>query len=385
MPGKLIQSLKITQVMNPVIMIDEVDKIAASAFGDPASALLEVLDPEQNKDFLDHYLDVRCDLSNILFLLTANVLDTIPAPLKDRMDVIKLSGYIKEEKVEIAKRYLIPKNRKTMGLKQTDVTFSKDAIGQIIEGYARESGVRNLENQIKKILRKVAVEIVRQEEKKKKEPLKTIRITERNLKKYLGKPSFTTDRYYEKTPVGVCTGLAWTALGGATLYVEAVKNPSEKTQMKLTGFAGDVMKESSQIAWTYLNSEIARLAPGKQFFPKEEVHLHVPEGATPKDGPSAGVTMVTAMLSLLLQEPVKQDLGMTGEITLTGKILPIGGVKEKLIAARRSKLKTIIFPLENQRDYEELPDYLKKGLDVHFVDKYEDIYHIAFSKGKTRK
>ncbi|MEX0962166.1 MAG: endopeptidase La [Simkaniaceae bacterium] len=377
MPGKMIQALKYTQSMNPVIMLDEVDKMGASYQGDPASALLEVLDPEQNKEFLDHYLDVRADLSNILFIVTANVLDTIPAPLLDRMDVLRLSGYIKEEKVEIAKRYLILKNREAMGLKISDLTFTDGAIRQIIEGYAREAGVRSLEKNIKKILRKVAVKIVKL---KKGEAKKVIRIGEKSLEEYLGKPIFTSDRFYKKTPVGVAMGLAWTSMGGATLYIEAVKNPADKTQMKLTGQAGDVMKESSQIAWSYLMSRVSGYAPKKKFFEKNEVHLHIPEGATPKDGPSAGITMVTAMLSLLLDKPIRADLGMTGELTLTGKVLPIGGVKEKLIAARRSKLKFLIFPKENERDFEELPDYLKKGIKVYFVDHYDEVKKIAFDR-----
>lgn len=381
MPGKLIQALKSCETMNPVIMLDEVDKMGASYQGDPGSALLEVLDAEQNKDFLDHYLDVRCDLSEVLFIITANVLDTIPAPLRDRMDILRLSGYIMEEKVEIAKRYLIPKNRKAMGLKSQDVKFTDGAIKEIANSYAREAGVRNLENNIKKVLRKAAMDIVENEEA---HPKSTTRpkavVTVDNLEKYLGQAVFTTDRYYEKTPIGVCTGLAWTSLGGATLYIEAVKTKSDKTMMKLTGQAGDVMKESSQIAWTYLNSQIKRYAPGKNFFEGFEVHMHIPEGATPKDGPSAGVTMVTALLSLLLNKPVLQNLSMTGELTLKGKVLAIGGVKEKLIAARRSSIHHIIFPQDNKPDYDELPDYLKKGMKVYFVENYDEVYEIAFKR-----
>lgn len=380
MPGKMIQALKFTQTMNPVIMLDEVDKLGSSYQGDPASALLEVLDPEQNKDFLDHYLDVRCNLSNILFIVTANVLDTIPEPLKDRMDIMRLSGYIMEDKLKIAQKYLIPRNRKAMGLKAQDVDFSVGSLKQIINGYAREAGVRSLENNLKKIMRKIAVKVVRGEEKKKKLAEDETRISEKNLEKFLGKPIFTSDRYYPKTPVGVCMGLAWTALGGATLYVEAVKFSAEKTEMKLTGQAGDVMKESSQIAWSYLQSSFRKYAAGKLFFEKSQIHLHIPEGATPKDGPSAGITMMTSLLSLLRDEPVLQDLGMTGELTLTGKVLPIGGVKEKLIAARRSGVKTLIFPKENKRDFDELPTYIKKGLNVHFVQHYDEVFNIAFSK-----
>lgn len=380
MPGKLIQALKQTETMNPVIMLDEVDKIGASHHGDPASALLEVLDPEQNKDFLDHYLDVRCDLSNILFIVTANVLDTIPEPLKDRMDILRLSGYIEEEKIEIASKYLIPRNRKEMGLKSGQVSFSKEGISSIINGYAREAGVRSLESNIKKILRKAALKIVRNEQKEPKKPSPAIKISSKNIQDFLGKPIFTSDRFYEDNPIGVTTGLAWTSMGGATLYIEAINVPSDKTEMKLTGQAGDVMKESSQIAWSYLHSKKDQFAPGISFFDKCSVHIHIPEGATPKDGPSAGVTMVTTLLSLLKGQPVQKDLGMTGEITLTGKVLPVGGIKEKLIAARRSKLKTLIFPKENFRDFDELPYYIKEGIKVHFVDSYDEVYTIAFKK-----
>lgn len=378
MPGKMIQALKNVQTMNPVIMIDEVDKMGMSYHGDPASALLEVLDPEQNTTFADHYLDVPTDLSNVLFIVTANVLDTIPEPLKDRMEILRLSGYIQAEKVEIAQKYLIPRNRKAMGLKASEVQFTKGALSQIINGYARESGVRNLENTLKKIFRKVAVKIASSPSKKR--PSTKTSITEKVLSKYLGKPIFTSDRFYERTPVGVCLGLAWTSMGGATLYVEASSSHNDKTMMKLTGQAGEVMQESAQIAWSYLHSSIKKYAPGMEFFKNQVVHIHIPEGATPKDGPSAGITMVTALLSLLLNTPVKSDLGMTGELTLIGRVLPIGGLKEKLIAARRSKIKTLIFPKENLRDFDELPDYLKKGIQVHFVEKYEEVFAIAFPR-----
>lgn len=395
MPGKMIQALKYCQTMNPVIMLDEVDKMGKSYHGDPASALLEVLDPEQNAEFLDHYLDVRCNLSQVLFIVTANVLDTIPEPLKDRMDILRLSGYIMQEKIEIAKKYLIPRNRKEMGLKASEVLFTTDGLRAMINGYAREAGVRNLENLIKKILRKLAVKFVHQmmerEEEEKKKPKKgkskkkllpappiKYSITSDNLKEYLGKPIFTSDRFYERTPVGVCMGLAWTAMGGATLYIESIKVAAEKTAMKLTGQAGDVMKESAEIAWSYLHSAIHQFAPSYTFFEKSQVHIHIPEGATPKDGPSAGITMVTSLLSLLTDTPVLDNLGMTGELTLTGRILPIGGVKEKMVAARRSGLKTLIFPKDNMRDYDELPEYIRKGLTLHFVEHYDEVFHIAF-------
>jgi len=378
MPGKIIQALKSAEVMNPVIMLDEVDKIGMGVQGDPASALLEVLDPEQNKDFLDHYLDVRTDLSNVLFILTANVLDGIPEPLRDRCEILRLSGYIMEEKVEIAKKYLIPRNRKKMGLKAADLRFSAGAIKQIINGYAREAGVRSLENNIKKIMRKVAIKKVREEEKAPKKATKTAQISEVSLQEYLGQPIFTSDRFWEKPPVGVAKGLAWTAMGGATLYIETIATHSPKREMKLTGQAGSVMKESSEIAWNFVHRALEELAPNVSFFEGQSVHVHIPEGATPKDGPSAGVTMATALFSLLLNKPVRDDLGMTGELTLTGKVLPIGGVKEKVIAARRSNLKVLIFPKDNQRDFDELPAYIKKGIKVHYVDNYQEVFRVAF-------
>lgn len=391
MPGKLIQALKSCQTMNPVIMLDEVDKMGKSYHGDPASALLEVLDPEQNCDFLDHYLDVRCDLSSVLFIVTANVLDSIPEPLKDRMDILRLSGYIMQEKLEIAKKYLIPRNRKAMGLKASQIEFKSAALRSIINGYAREAGVRTLENLIKKILRKVAFKIVQAEQQAEKikkpksrkkveapEPLAKVSLEADGVAEYLGKPVFTSDRFYARTPIGVCMGLAWTAMGGATLYVEAIKVAGEKTGMMLTGQAGPVMKESAEIAWTYLHSALKKYTPGYTFFEKSQVHIHIPEGATPKDGPSAGITLVTALLSLLLDIPVLDNLGMTGELTLTGRVLAIGGLKEKLVAARRSGLKTLIFPKDNARDYDELPEYIKKGMVIHFVEHYDDVFKIAF-------
>lgn len=390
MPGKMIQALKFTQAMNPVIMLDEVDKMGSSYHGDPASALLEVLDPEQNKDFLDHYLDVRSDLSNVLFIITANVLDTIPEPLKDRMEILRLSGYILEEKIQITKKYLLPKNMKEMGLSSTQVKFDNKALEQIIQQYARESGVRSLENYIKKILRKVALKLVRAQEKVEKsskskkaateKAQEGVLITAKNLESYLGKPIFTSDRFYKKTPVGVCMGLAWTSMGGATLYVEATKVEAEKTDMKLTGKVGEVMKESAMIAWTYAHFFAKKLFPAKIFFEKTAVHLHIPEGATPKDGPSAGITMVCSLLSLLLNKPIKDNIGMTGELTLTGKVLPIGGVKEKLIAAKRSGLKEVILPEDNRRDYAELPKHVKKDIEIHFVNYFDEVYRVCFEK-----
>lgn len=386
MPGKVIQALKYCQTMNPVIMLDEVDKMGQSYHGDPASALLEVLDPEQNVDFLDHYLDVRCDLSNVMFIVTANVLDTIPEPLLDRMDVLRLSGYIMEEKLEIAKKYLIPRNRKVSGLKASQVSFSNESLKSIVNGYAREAGVRTLEGAIKSILRKIALKVVREQQKSERDNLPQTRakyaVTHDKLVEYLGQPKFNSDRFYTSAPIGVSTGLAWTSHGGATLYIESIKVAADKTGMKLTGQAGDVMKESAEIAWTYLNSTVKKYAPKTTFFENSLVHIHIPEGATPKDGPSAGITMVSSLLSLLLNRPIVENLGMTGELTLTGRVLPIGGVKEKVVAARRSGLKTLIFPKDNESDYGELPDYVRKGIEVHFVEYFDEVFRIIFPRQK---
>jgi ATP-dependent Lon protease len=356
MPGKIVQALKTVEVANPVIMLDEIDKIGASYQGDPASALLEVLDPEQNSEFLDHYLDVRFDLSNFMFIATANQIDTIPRPLLDRMEIMNLSGYILKEKQEIAKRYLIPKQLKAHGLKKNMVSIDKKTLEQIIDGYAREAGVRSLENHIKKIMRKCT--------RKFAEGIQPpIKITKDNLDDFLGKPRFTDDTLYDRSIPGVVLGLAWTSMGGATLYIEATSIPSKARGFKYTGQLGDVMKESTEIAFTYINSRIEDYGIDQDFFNTRLVHLHVPAGATPKDGPSAGITMATALYSLAKNKPVKKHIAMTGELTITGKVLPIGGVKEKTLAAKRAKVKTIIFPLENKKDYDELPDHITKGIN----------------------
>ena len=371
MPGKFIQAMKTVGTSNPVIMLDEVDKIGASFQGDPASALLEVLDPEQNGSFRDHYLDVPFDLSNVLFIATANQLDTIPRPLLDRMEMIRLSGYILEEKLEIAKRYLIPKTLKSHGLVRSQTTIQKAALKQIIDGYAREAGVRNLEKQIKKIMRRVAMAFAEDEE------LKKISITKSDLEDYLEKPVFTADEIFEGIP-GVATGLAWTSLGGATLQIEATAMLAKTKGFKQTGQLGNVMVESSEIAYSYIMAHIADFGVGSEFFDTHFIHLHVPAGATPKDGPSAGVTMATALVSMITGKIVKKKLGMTGELTLTGRVLPIGGVKEKTIASRRSGLKILVFPEDNRKDFEDLPDYLKEGLEVHFVKTFDEVYQIVF-------
>lgn len=371
MPGKFIQAMKTAGTSNPLLMLDEVDKIGASFQGDPASALLEVLDPEQNGSFRDHYLDVPFDLSNVLFIATANQLDTIPRPLLDRMEVIRLSGYILEEKLEIAKRYLIPKALKSHGLVRGQVAIHKSALKQIIDGYAREAGVRNLEKQIKKIMRRAAMQFAENDD------LDKLTITKSNLERYLEKPIFTADEIFEGIP-GVVTGLAWTSMGGATLQIEATATLAKNKGFKQTGQLGKVMVESSEIAYSYVTAHIEDYGGDPEFFDQHFVHLHVPAGATPKDGPSAGITMATALVSMITGNNVRDKLGMTGELTLTGRVLAIGGVKEKTIAARRSGLKTLIFPNDNRKDYEELPDYLKDGLEVHFVKTYDDVFKIVF-------
>jgi ATP-dependent Lon protease len=377
MPGRFIQSMKVAGTANPVIMLDEIDKIGASFQGDPASALLEVLDPEQNASFRDHYLDVPFDLSNVLFVATANQLDTIPAALLDRMEVIRLAGYILEEKVEIAKRYLIPKNLEAHGLKKGQVSIPKASLETIIDGYAREAGVRSLENRIKKIMRRAAMKIANGETEQ-------IALHRKDLEEYIGKPVFTEDEVFAGTP-GVATGLAWTSLGGTTLQIEAASVSNKGKGFKQTGQLGAVMVESSEIAYSFVTSHAAEFGADPEFFERNFIHLHVPAGATPKDGPSAGVTMATALVSLARQLPIRAKLGMTGELTLTGKVLPIGGLKEKTIAARRIGLKTLIFPEGNRSDFEELPDYLKDGLEIHFAREYKDVFQIAFAQGKARK
>lgn len=372
MPGKLIQSMKRTGVANPVIMLDEIDKIGASYQGDPAAALLEVLDPEQNSDFLDHYLDVRFDLSNVLFVTTANQLDTIPGPLLDRMEIIKLAGYILEEKVEIAKRFLIPKQRQEHGLKASEINVTDSALVKMVDGYAREAGVRNLENQLKKIMRKATLMHAEHPE------LGKVNVNQNNITDFLGQPFFTTEVLYQKSMPGVTLGLAWTAMGGATLYIEASAIKSQSGGLKQTGQLGNVMQESSEIAFSYIRSLVASDKKLGDYFNNHFIHLHVPAGATPKDGPSAGITMALALHSLAHHKPVKKGLAMTGELTLTGKVLPIGGIREKTIAARRVKVFELIFPADNRKDYDELPDYLKEGITAHFVDRFEEVLKVAY-------
>ena len=375
MPGKFVQALKDTKVANPVIMLDEIDKIGASYQGDPASALLETLDPEQNREFLDHYLDVRMDLSKVLFICTANQLDTIPRPLLDRMDVIRLSGYIGEEKLAIAKHHLLPRLLKRAGLLKKQFNITDAAIRQIIEGYAREAGVRNLEKLLHKVMRKGIVKLL-------ENPDQPVKVGVPDLQNYLGQPAFRKEKALKG--VGVVTGLAWTAMGGATLSIEASRIHSSQRGFKLTGQLGDVMKESAEIAYSYVCSNLKRFKGDPSFFEKSFVHLHVPEGATPKDGPSAGVTIATALLSIARREAPQQNTAMTGELTLTGQVLPVGGIREKVIAARRQKISNLILPEANRGDYEELPDYLREGLTVNFARHYNDVFQVCFGHKPRR-
>ncbi|MBN1655819.1 MAG: endopeptidase La [Deltaproteobacteria bacterium] len=370
LPGKFLQAMKVCKTANPVIMIDEIDKLTTSFQGDPAAALLEVLDPEQNRDFLDHYLDVRFDLSNVFFLCTANQLDTIPRPLLDRMEVIKLSGYILEEKLEIAKRFLIPKQLKEHGLQAVQLAISQTVLKEIIDGYAREPGVRGLENQIKKIVRKSVKRMVETKEQR-------ITISQGEIRELLGKKLFQDEEIYRKSKPGVVMGLAWTSLGGDTLFVEATPVKTGNAGFKQTGQLGNVMVESSEIAYTFARSLLRQKNDKDRFFDEHFIHLHVPAGATPKDGPSAGVTMATALYSLALNKPVKSKLAMTGELSLTGLVMPVGGIKEKTIAAKRAKVKQIILPKQNQPDFEELPAHIRKGLTPYFVSEFEEVIKIC--------
>ncbi len=373
LPGKFIQTLKTCGSANPVIMIDEVDKIGASYQGDPASALLEVLDPEQNSEFLDHYLDVRFDLSNVLFICTANQTDTIPRPLLDRMEVINLAGYILQEKLEIARRYLVPKEREANGLQPAQITLTQPAIREIIDGWAREPGVRSLEKQIGKIMRKCARRQVEGDKQ-------AVKIGADAVEEILGRRVFRDDPAVARPAVGVVTGLAFTSLGGDTLAIEAIALPAEKPGFKQTGQLGSVMVESSEIAYSYVRSLLGGDDGARALFDKSLIHLHVPAGATPKDGPSAGVTMATALYSLATGRTVRSRLAMTGELTLTGRVMAIGGVKEKTIAARRAGIRTLIFPADNRKDFDDLPQHVRQGLSPHFATTFEEVLATAFAK-----
>ncbi|PIA93055.1 Lon protease, mitochondrial [Cercospora beticola] len=427
LPGRIIQALKKCQTENPLILIDEVDKIGRGHQGDPSSALLELLDPEQNSSFLDHYMDVPVDLSKVLFVCTANMTDTIPRPLLDRMEMIELSGYVSDEKMAIAERYLAPQAKELSGLKEVDVNLDKEAILELINKYCRESGVRNLKKQIEKVYRKSALKIIQDlgeevlsedkalteegkaaaEESKKDEtdPKETpesieketteqprvalkvpesvhVTIGKDNLKDYVGPPVFTSDRLYDSTPPGVAMGLAWTQMGGAALYVESILENAlsynSRPGLERTGNLKPVMKESTQIAYSFAKGLLAKQFPENKFFEKARIHLHCPEGAVQKDGPSAGITMATSLLSLALDKPLDPTIAMTGELTVTGKVLRIGGLREKTVAARRAGSRMILFPRDNLSDWLELPENIKEGIEGKPVDWYSDVYKLVF-------
>jgi ATP-dependent Lon protease len=375
MPGRLIQSIKRAGTKNPVVMLDEVDKVGADYRGDPSSALLEVLDPAQNKTFRDHYLDVDFDLSQVIFICTANTLETISPPLRDRMEILPLSGYTDYEKTQIAKGYLIPRQMKENGLKPDEAAFDDDAILTIIRDYTREAGVRNLEREIGRVARKLATKIA-------EGGTAPFRVTADTVRQLLGKPRFYNEvRERTETP-GVATGLAWTPAGGDILFIEATRMPGGKGFL-VTGQLGDVMRESAQAAFSYVRSKSQELGIAPDAIEKSDVHLHIPEGATPKDGPSAGVAMATALASLFTNRRVKDNVAMTGEITLRGRVLPVGGIKEKVLAAHRAGLDTVILPNRNERDLEELPDEIRKEMTFVLAERVEDVWNAALEPKPT--
>lgn len=370
LPGRIIQGMKNAGSNNPVFMLDEIDKIGADFRGDPSAALLEVLDPQQNNSFVDHYLDVPFDLSKVFFITTSNILDTIPPALLDRMEILRIPGYTLEDKVKIAQKYLIPRQLKENGIANKKIRFSVSAIRTLIRDYTREAGVRNLERELGNICRKIARKIV----EKKKYPKK---ITSEHLPSFLGPKRFFAEVAERITTPGIATGLAWTPVGGSILFIEATRMSGDG-KLKLTGQLGAVMKESANIALSYLHSNSDRYKINSKIFEESNFHIHIPEGATPKDGPSAGITLVTALYSILTNKKIKNDFAMTGEITLRGKILPVGGIKEKVLAAKEAGIKNIILPKHNQKDLDEIPDNVKEKINFHFVDSIDDVLRIVF-------
>lgn len=377
LPGRIISSMRQVGSKNPVFLLDEIDKLASDFRGDPAAALLEVLDPEQNSDFTDHFLEVPFNLSKVMFITTANSLDTIPRPLLDRMEVIRIPGYTEEEKLKIAERYLFPKQIKDHGLAEEQVQISEKATRDIINYYTREAGVRNLERQIANVCRKIAKRVV-------EEKVKTVRVMPNNLDKYLGKPVFAYEMINQKDEVGVVRGLAWTAVGGDTLSIE-VTPMKGKGKLSLTGHLGDIMKESAQAAISYIRSRAEELKIDPEFHENIDLHIHVPEGATPKDGPSAGITMATAVISALTNTPARKDVAMTGEITLRGRVLAIGGVKEKVLAANRAGIKKVLLPMENKKDIDDIPENVKKKIEMVFVDHMDQVLEHALIRGENNE
>ena len=382
LPGRILQALRRVESRNPVFMLDEVDKLGTDFRGDPASALLEVLDPEQNNEFRDHYLEVAFDLSQVMFITTANTLSTIPSPLRDRMEIIHISSYTEGDKVEIAKGYLIPRQLRENGLRVEEVSFKDESIVTIIRSYTREAGVRNLEREIGSVCRKVVTQVAEGKAEK-------VEVTPELVREYLGRQKFFhTDEIATRTSLpGVATGLSWTPVGGEVLFIEATSMPGGKG-FQLTGSLGDVMQESAKAALSYVRANSEKLELPPDFFEKSDIHLHVPAGAQPKDGPSAGVTIVTALVSLISGVPIKPDTGMTGEITLRGQVMPVGGIKEKVLAAHRAGLKSVILPKRNEADLEELPEEVRTDLEFHFVDMMDEVLTLALDWSKengTRK
>ena len=376
LPGRIIQGLRRAESNNPVFMLDEIDKVGSDFRGDPSSALLEVLDPEQNFSFSDHYLDVPFDLSKVMFITTANILDTIPPALRDRMEVLMLHGYTLDEKIKIANRYLIPRQREAHGIKAKQIKFTNSAVKQIITGYTREAGLRNLEREIANVCRGVATKIAQ-------EKVKSANVNVADLHGYLGPVRLTSETKTRITTPGVATGLAWTPTGGELLFIEATAMKGKKG-LTLTGQLGDVMKESATAALSFVRSNASSLGVDEDFFENHDLHIHVPAGAIPKDGPSAGVTMLSALTSLLTERCIRKDLAMTGEITLRGQVLPVGGVKEKVLAAHRAGIKTIILPAWNRKDLEDIPKKVEKDIQFHFVDKMLDVLELALENKKPR-
>ncbi len=372
MPGRIVNGLKSAGVKNPLMLLDEIDKMSSDYKGDTASALLEVLDAEQNNKFRDHYVELPIDLSEVLFIATANSVSDIPRPLLDRMELIEVTSYTENEKLHIAKEHLVAKQLERNGLQKGQLTISDKALAKIISAYTREAGVRNLERKLGEIARKAAREVY--EGKK-----KTVRITEQNLEKYLGKEKYSFDKANTSDEIGIVRGLAWTSVGGDTLEIEVNVMPG-KGEFQLTGQLGDVMKESAQAGISYIRSVSEEYNIPKDFFKEHDIHIHIPEGAVPKDGPSAGITMATAMLSAIIKKPVRADVAMTGEITLRGRVLPIGGLKEKTLAAKNAGIKTICVPKKNEKDIEEISAEIKKGLNIVFVEQMQDVLDVAFVK-----
>jgi ATP-dependent Lon protease len=376
MPGRILQSIRKAGTSNPVFVLDEIDKLSSSYQGDPSSAMLEVLDPEQNTEFHDNFLEMGYDLSKVMFIATANSLSSIQPALRDRMEIINVTGYTIEEKVEIARRHLLPKQLREHGLTTKDLKIGKRQLEKIVEGYTRESGVRGLEKQLAKMVRHAAKNIATEE------PY-DVKVTDADIEKVLGAPRMLRDKYESNEVAGVVTGLAWTSVGGDILFIESILSRGKGT-LNITGNLGQVMKESATIALEYIKSHAEELGIDPEVFGKYNVHIHVPEGATPKDGPSAGITMLTSLVSLFTQRKVKRSLAMTGEITLRGKVLPVGGIKEKILAAKRARIREVILCEENRRDVEEIKEDYLKGLTFHFVKDMMEVIDIAITSQKVK-